>query len=32
MVSAPGRVLKVAFTLDAALAELERRSLSLVGG
>lgn len=32
MVSAPGRVLKVAMTLDAVLAELDRKSLSLVAG
>lgn len=32
MVTAPGRVVKVAFTLDAVLAELDRKSLSLVGG
>jgi hypothetical protein len=32
MVTAPGRVLKVGLTLDTVLAELERKSLSLVGG
>ena len=32
MVSAPGLVLKVGRTLDAVLSELERKSLSLVGG